>query len=41
VALDGEVRRLDSPLLYRIRPGALRVVVPAESAAEPAPEAAA
>ncbi|MCO5167147.1 MAG: sphingosine kinase [Planctomycetes bacterium] len=29
-ALDGEVRRLRSPLRVRSRPGALRVVVPAE-----------
>ena len=29
VAIDGELRRLDAPLHYRIRPGALRVIVPA------------
>lgn len=28
IALDGEVQRLASPLEFRIRPGALRVVVP-------------
>ena len=28
IALDGEVRRLDSPLEFRIRPGALKVVTP-------------
>ena len=28
VAIDGELRRLDAPLHYRIRPGALRVIVP-------------
>jgi diacylglycerol kinase family enzyme len=28
VALDGEVRRLPTPLHYRVRPGALRVIVP-------------
>jgi Sphingosine kinase and enzymes related to eukaryotic diacylglycerol kinase len=28
VALDGEVRRLLMPLHYRVRPGALRVIVP-------------
>ena len=27
IALDGEVQRLDSPLEFRIRPGALKVVV--------------
>ncbi len=32
VALDGEVTLLEMPLHYRIRPGALRVVVPAEGA---------
>ena len=35
VALDGEVAELRSPLVYRSRPGALRVFVPA--AEEPAP----
>jgi diacylglycerol kinase family enzyme len=29
VALDGEVHRLDTPLRYRMRAGALRVIVPA------------
>jgi diacylglycerol kinase family enzyme len=29
VSLDGEVAVLDTPLKYRIRPGALRVIVPA------------
>jgi diacylglycerol kinase family enzyme len=29
VALDGEVRKMSMPLNYRIRPGALRVIVPA------------
>jgi len=29
VALDGEVTLIDTPLRYRIRPGALRVIVPA------------
>jgi diacylglycerol kinase family enzyme len=33
VALDGEVTSLRSPLEYRIRPGALRVHVPAEASA--------
>lgn len=28
VAIDGEVTRMDAPLRYRIRPGALRVIVP-------------
>jgi diacylglycerol kinase family enzyme len=28
VAMDGEVRRLPTPLAYRIRPRALRVVAP-------------
>lgn len=30
VATDGEVNLMDTPLHYRIRPGALRVVVPAD-----------
>lgn len=34
VATDGEVTRMETPLHYRVRPGALRVIVPAES--EPA-----
>jgi YegS/Rv2252/BmrU family lipid kinase len=29
VALDGEVQMMDSPLMFRILPGALRVIVPA------------
>jgi diacylglycerol kinase family enzyme len=33
VALDGEVATLESPLEYRIKPGALRVYVPAEGSA--------
>jgi YegS/Rv2252/BmrU family lipid kinase len=33
VATDGEVFTLESPLNYRIRPGALRVLVPATSSA--------
>jgi len=33
VALDGELVVLDAPLRYRIRPGALRVAVPLETAA--------
>ncbi|MBV9571228.1 MAG: sphingosine kinase [Alphaproteobacteria bacterium] len=32
VAMDGEVLRLRTPLLYRSRPRALRVIVPAEGA---------
>ena len=31
VATDGEVTLLESPLRYRIRPGALRVIVPPET----------
>jgi YegS/Rv2252/BmrU family lipid kinase len=34
VALDGEVVRLSSPLVYTIRPGALKVLVPATPAEE-------
>jgi diacylglycerol kinase family enzyme len=30
VAIDGEVLRLRPPLHFRIRPGALRMLVPAE-----------
>ena len=30
VALDGEVVRMNSPLVYSIRPAALKVLVPAE-----------
>lgn len=41
VAFDGEVRRMSSPLHYRVRRGALQVVVPAAEAtkrpAEPSP----
>jgi diacylglycerol kinase family enzyme len=33
VALDGEVVSLESPLEYRVRPGALRVYVPADASA--------
>ncbi|MBA3759311.1 MAG: diacylglycerol kinase family lipid kinase, partial [Gemmatimonadales bacterium] len=33
VAADGEVFTLESPLSYRIRPGALRVFVPAAASA--------
>jgi diacylglycerol kinase family enzyme len=33
VATDGEVRSMTTPLEYRIRPGALRVIVPATAAA--------
>jgi diacylglycerol kinase family enzyme len=33
VALDGEVASVESPLEYRVRPGALRVHVPAEGSA--------
>ncbi len=33
VATDGEVTRMDMPLEYSIRPGALRVIVPAAEAA--------
>ena len=32
VALDGEVVRMESPIHYRIRPGALRVLAPQEAA---------
>src|SRR5229473_2986923 len=32
IALDGEILRLRTPLRYRIRPGALRVLVPQEHA---------
>ena len=32
IALDGEVRRVKTPLHYRIRPGALRVIVPRDRA---------
>jgi diacylglycerol kinase family enzyme len=35
VALDGEVRLLDTPLLYRIRRDALRVIVPAIAPVKP------
>lgn len=33
VAVDGELRRIESPLIYRTHPGALRVIVPASVAA--------
>ena len=32
VACDGEVEWMETPLNYRIRPGALRVLVPEEKA---------
>jgi diacylglycerol kinase family enzyme len=32
VALDGELAVMDAPLDYTLRPGALRVLVPASSA---------
>ncbi len=32
VALDGEVRTIETPLVYTIRPGALKVIVPKENA---------
>lgn len=35
VATDGEVAMMDSPLRYRIRPGALQVLVPAPEAGAP------
>ena len=31
VSADGEVMTLTTPLYYRVRPGALRVIVPASS----------
>ena len=31
IALDGELRRMDSPLEFRIRPGALTVIAPGEA----------
>lgn len=34
VAADGEIDRLETPLEYRVRPGALRVIVPVESPVE-------
>jgi diacylglycerol kinase family enzyme len=36
VALDGEVRVLDTPLRYRMRHGAVRVIVPPDAAAQTA-----
>ena len=33
VAFDGEIERMDTPLHYRVRPGALRVLVPQKKAA--------
>jgi diacylglycerol kinase family enzyme len=30
VSVDGEVVTMEGPLVYRIRPGALRVIVPAD-----------
>jgi diacylglycerol kinase family enzyme len=35
VATDGEVTVMRTPLHYRVRPGALSVVVPAEESQEP------
>ena len=35
VALDGEVTMMETPLNYRIRPQALRVLVPAPAAEQP------
>jgi diacylglycerol kinase family enzyme len=37
VAVDGEVAGAVTPLDYRIRPGALRVIVPQPDAAGPQP----
>jgi len=37
VATDGEIAMLDTPLHYRIRPAALRVMVPAEPQAQATP----
>ncbi len=37
VSTDGEVTTMATPLRYRIRPGALNVIVPAPAAAGPAP----
>jgi len=34
VAMDGEVVMMETPLRYRVRPGALRVIVPAETTDE-------
>jgi diacylglycerol kinase family enzyme len=34
VSTDGEIHQMDTPLNYLIRPGALRVIVPVENAAE-------
>ncbi len=34
VAMDGEVSMMETPLRYRVLPGALRVIVPAETADE-------
>ena len=36
VATDGEVRMMDTPLHYHIRPGVLRVLVPRPSEGQPA-----
>jgi diacylglycerol kinase family enzyme len=35
VALDGEVRKMDTPLEYKTRPKALRVIVPREEVPSP------
>lgn len=34
VAVDGELRRIETPLVYRTHPGALRVIVPARVATQ-------
>ncbi|HEX8249206.1 MAG TPA: diacylglycerol kinase family protein [Pyrinomonadaceae bacterium] len=41
VAMDGEVLMLETPLYYRVRPAALRVIVPAQTEAETSQEAGA
>jgi diacylglycerol kinase family enzyme len=33
-AIDGEILTLNTPLHFRIRPGALKVLVPAETSAD-------
>jgi diacylglycerol kinase family enzyme len=35
VATDGEVTLMDTPLQYRVRPGDLRVIVPADESELP------
>jgi len=37
VALDGEICEMSTPLRYRVRPGALRVLVPADFGVTPSP----